>query len=261
MKICYAVMVVLVLLSGCSGSGSSAVSTNNYANGFMLVRLADTLNFSSDDRTSITDYEYDFANREIIVTRTPADQGDEPTTSKLDIDRAGRLVGGSYFSSLGSLFSGTTTYDINYDSEGRVIEYRESELDRFEFNYLDGNLDNIVYFLSNSVWTYRFAYNAQGMRISSRDGVTSETTHFQYNAAGQISSAQVIDQFGRELFSYVFTYDSNGNHVSTLAYTPSGTLFSTRLYTYEASPSTVFNHGIMRQKIEPFEATFGRYVR
>ncbi|MGQ7846037.1 hypothetical protein ACUNV4_16260 [Granulosicoccus sp. 3-233] len=32
-------------------------------------------------------------------------------------------------------------------------------------------------------------------------------------------------------------------------------------YTCEASPETVFNQGIMRQSIEPFEATNATFVR
>ena len=89
----------------------------------------------------------------------------------------------------------------------------------------------------------------------------SVTTHFEYNTAGQNSSAVEIDQFGKELVWYEFDYDPNGNHVSTLSYTPFGVLFSTDVYTYEASAEAIFNHGIMRQKIEPFEATKTTFVR
>ncbi len=263
MKFHYAVLISSALLAGCSGSDSDSVSSaqNIYANGFRLARLTSTLNYASGDRTTITDYEYDFSKNDITITRSMVGEEDEPRISKLEIDRAGRLVGGSYDYTFGTLVSGTTNYDIRYDSEGKVIEFHESQYDNFTFNYTDSLLDNIVHRLSSSVYTYRFTYDAQGERTSSLDAVVSVTTHFEYNTAGQLSSAVEIDQFGKELFSYEFGYDPNGNHISTLSYTPFGVLFSTDVYTYETSAEAVFNHGIMRQNIEPFEATITTFVR
>jgi len=276
MKICYPIILLLFVLGGCSDSGSSgqpgsssqsgtgnppSAASNIYANGFRLANATRILNFSSEDLTTTWQYAYDFTNKEITITRTPSDPEAEPVTSTLEIDGAGRLVGGSYSSGSGPFSGGLTTYAIRYDSMGRVIEYFESEFDNFAFNYSDNQLDNIVHYLADTVLTHRFTYDAQGRRMSSQDPVTSETVQFEYNAAGQIASGKVIDQIGRETFSYVFSYDANGNHISTLEYTSSGTLFSTNLYEYEASANSVFNHGVMRQLIEPFESTNGTYVR
>lgn len=263
MKNYCAVFLSAILLPGCSGSGSDSgsLADNQYANGFRLARLTNTLNYVSDERVTIIDYDYDFSTNEIVRTRSRLDEDDEPTVSRLEIDRAGRLIGGSYDYTFGSFLGGTQHYDIRYDAEGKVIEYAESQYNRFTFNYSDSSLDNVVHYLSSSVYTFELTYDAQGLRTSSTDAVTSVTTHFEYDRAGQLSHATDIDQFGKELFSYEFGYDLNGNHVSTLSYTPFGELFSTDEYSYEASQETVFNHGIMRQQIEPFEATNISFVR
>jgi len=263
MKTYHAFIVALALLAGCSGSGSDStpLAENIYANGYRLAKVTSTLNFSSNNSKSTIDYAYNFSSNEITVTRFSPGEDNEPSISKLKIDRSGRLIGGSYDYSLGTFISGTTEYAIRYDAAGKVIEHAESQFDMFTFNYTDKLLDNIVHRLSSSVYTHKFTYDAQGRRTSSLDGVVSVTTHYDYNLAGQISSANEIDQFGEQLFSYEFAYDLNGNHISTLAYTARGELFSTDVYTYEVSAEPIFNHGIMRQAIEPFEATNGTYVR
>ncbi len=263
MKILIAVSIGLLLLTGCSGSQTDTTSQapNIYANGYRLVKSTNTLHYASDDRLLITDYDYDFSGKEITITKWVEGEVEEPRVSRLYIDDAGRLTGGSYDYNLGTFINGTSNYTIRYDTEGKVIEYHESQYDNFTFNYVNGLLDNIVHYLSSSVYTFDFTYDAQGQRTSSLDAVTRETTHFEYNTEGQIASALDINQFGEELFSYEFGYDANGNLVSTLSYTPFGQLFSTDVYTYEASPEPVFNHGILRQAIEPYEATNASFVR
>ena len=213
------------------------------------------------ERTTFTDYDYDFENSTITLSRTTSGDDAEPELSTLLIDDAGNLVGGSFSFSFGQITNGETDYELSYNATGMVVEYRESQFNITTFNYIDDQLDNIVHQLPGLVTTHRFEYDAQGQRIASTDGVTSVTTSYLYNAEGQLTSANEINQFGEELVSYEFAYDENGNHISTLTFTSIGTLVSTETFFYEASSETVFNHGIMRQAVEPFETTNAVYVR
>lgn len=268
LNIVLSILVELVLLTGCGGSNDTTDSeldsdgraANIYANGYRLVKFDSTLNFLTSAPVTTTTYEYDFADKEIIRTRI-SDEEDEPQVSVQLLDDAGRLIGGSYDYSLGTLISGTTDYELRYGPNGNVLSYSESAFDNFSFAYTDERLTRITHFLSSSVYTFDLNYDTNGVRTSTVDAVTSVTTHFTYNDKGQPISAQEIDQFGDELFSYDFDYDVHGNHVSTLSYTPFGVLFSTDIYTYEESLETVFNHGIMRQQIQPFETTNINFVR
>ena len=267
-KTIFPILLGLIILTSCSGSTDTTDSematdnqpTNIYANGYRLVKFDNTLNFLTSAPVKTTSYEYDFAAKEIIRTRI-SDEEDEPQVSVQRLDDAGRLIGGSYDYSLGTLISGTTDYEIRYGPNGNVLSYSESEFDNFSFAYTGEMLTRITHFLSSSVYTFDLNYDTSGVRTSTVDAVTSVTTHFTYNDKGQPINAQEIDQFGDELFSYDFDYDVHGNHVSTLSYTPFGVLFSTDIYTYEESPETVFNHGIMRQQIQPFETTNINFVR
>lgn len=269
MKFVFSIIVVLAILTGCSGSNKSTDSElasddlpmNIYANGYRLVKLTSTLNFLSSDPVTTTTYEYDFANKVIIRTVVNPDEEDETQVSTQLMDEAGRLVGGSYDYSLGTTISGTTDYELRYGPFGNVLAFSKSNFDNYSLTYSDNLLTRIVHFLSSSVYTFDLNYDVNGVRTSTVDAVTSVTTHLTYNEQGQLVSALEIDQFGDELFTYDFDYDVHGNHVSTLSYTPFGVLFSTDIYTYEESPETVFNHGLMRQRIEPFETTNIYFVR
>ena len=244
------------------GTTTNASSgTSLFANGFRLARRTSELNVQGFERTTFTDYDYDFENSTITLSRTTSGDDAEPELSTLLIDDAGNLVGGSFSFSFGQITNGETDYELSYNATGMVVEYRESQFNITTFNYIDDQLDNIVHQLPGLVTTHRFEYDAQGQRIASTDGVTSVTTSYLYNAEGQLTSANEINQFGEELVSYEFAYDENGNHISTLTFTSIGTLVSTETFFYEASSETVFNHGIMRQAVEPFETTNAVYVR
>jgi len=268
-KIVFLIVVGLLNLTGCGGSkettnaeiASDALPPNIYANGYQLVKLTSTLNFLTADPVTTTSYAYDFANKQIIRTSEKTDEEDETRVSMQLIDDAGRLIGGSYDYSLGTIVSGTADYEIRYGPNGNVLAYSKSEFDNYSFTYSGDLLTRIVHFLSSSVYTFELNYEVNDVRTSTVDAVTSVTTHFTYNEQGQAVSAQEIDQFGDEIFSYEFDYDVHGNHISTLAFTPFGALFSTDLYTYQESPEAVFNHGIMRQQIQPFETTNINFVR
>ncbi len=260
-------LLLLLVLGACGGSDSPRSDTNSafinaapniYANGYRLAQHTSTLDYSSSSEPTTRNYAYDFTNNQITITRTQEDE--EPRISQLLIDRAGRLIGGSYDYTFGS-FGGTTNYTLLYNSLGQVISYADSIYDYHEFRYEQGLLDNIEHFLSNTRWTFTFSYDANGVRLSSTDAVTSETTHFEYNDKGQIVSAMDIDQFGKAGFTYEFEYDEPGNLVLTKSYTPFNQLFSTDTYVYEESEEQIFNHGMMRQQIEPFEATNATFVR
>jgi len=213
------------------------------------------------DPITTTTYEYDFPNKQIIRTVEASEEEDEEDVSTLYLDETGRLIGGSYDYSLGTILSGTTDYTLRYGADGRVLEYSKSQFDIYSFFYTGDLLSRIVHHLSASVYRFDLNYDVSGVRTSTVNAVTQETTHLTYNSQGLLVSAQEIDQFGDNGFSYVFDYDEHGNHVSTLSYTPFGVLFSTDIYTYEESPEPVFNHGIMRQKIELFETTNIYFVR
>lgn len=268
-NIVFLTIMGLAALTGCSGSKettdseltSDALPANIFANGYRLAKLNSTLNFFSTNPVTTITYEYDFPNKEIIRTVEASEEDDEENVSTLYLDEAGRLIGGSYDYSLGTFLSGTSDYTLRYGPNGNVLEYYESEFDNHTFNYTGDMLTSIVHYLSASVYTFDLNYDANGVRTSTVNAVTQQTTHFTYNSQGLPVSAQEIDQFGDNVFSYVFDYDEHGNHVSTLTYTPSGGLFSTDIYTYEESPEPVYNHGIMRQKIELLETTNIYFVR
>lgn len=260
MTIYHALIIGIALLTGCSGSNPdpAPLEKNIYANGFRLSKATNT--FGS--RVIVRNYEYNFSNNEILIKKSTVGEDDAPDISKLNIDRSGRLVGGSFnFEPTGPIGGFTSEYDFLYDEEGRVIEYSNSPDNVSTFNYVDGLLDNVAYRILNTTYTHRFTYDAQGVRTSSQNGISLASTQFEYNTLGQLSGAIGINSAGRQFMMYELEYDANGNHISTITKFIDGDVLTTDVYTYEASPETVFNHGILRQKIEAFEVTSARYVR
>ena len=86
------------------------------------------------ERTTFTDYDYDFENSTITLSRTTSGDDAEPELSTLLIDDAGNLVGGSFSFSFGQITNGEIDYELSYNATGMVVEYRESQFNITTFN-------------------------------------------------------------------------------------------------------------------------------
>jgi len=265
MKISPTVFLLLSILLGltaCGGSSSGSSSPassgpNVYSNGYRLVKHTSEAFF----RTAllVSEYEYQFDNGIIIKESYRQEPGSDikvdVDTSQLNIDSAGRLIGGRYDYQLG-----ITDYKLEYNDQGQVISFSESELDRFDFIYSNGRLEQIEHKLVDDFYIYDYRYNTDNTLQSVTDGLKTEVNVLLYDENNVVSGISKEYQSGGQINTYNFEYDSNGNLVTIERISPIGELFSTDRFEYVSSTETIFNHWIMRLAIEPFEMTLVDFV-
>ena len=277
------VLAAIFLLASCSGSGESTGTTsastpqdstqnateidplnadasggpNLYQNGYMLVRATLSGNSPFGGYDKLFDYAYVFEENKITMIETDLDEADsEPETSTMLLDGNGRIIGGYYPE---SVVDRTVRYTLKYNEFGQVANVQISEEailveGSFDYEYIDSRISRVKQTSEDGTVFHELAYDASGNRTTATvpfggDG-GSFRAEYSYDDEGVLISAKMFNVFGIHVWTGSFSYDDNNNLVRVDIVFEEG-FTETSTYEYAVAPQPVYNHGIMRQAINP----------